>query len=153
MNKAYIPVELRRIVVDDFKARCAYCHSTELLLDSAFVMDHILSEVSGGPTTRDNLCYACILCNGHKATKQEVIDPLTKRRVRLFHPRLQNWSRHFTWSVDGLLIVGRTQCGRATVAALQLNNDSLVRMRAMWQDLGANPPDWIRQEPQGRKEP
>jgi len=131
--------------VGDYAGRCAYCHSPEYLLDGIYEIDHIIPEVAGGETWRENLCLACRLCNDHKAMKQTAVDPLTNKLIRLYHPRRQRWPRHFAWALDGLTIVGRTQCGRATILALQLNNASLVRMRGFWKELGANPPDWERQ--------
>jgi hypothetical protein len=59
-------------------------------------------------------------------------DPLTGHRVRLFNPRRQLWKRHFRWSDDGAFIIGRTACGRATVAALNLNNLVAVTVRRNW---------------------
>ncbi len=142
MSRGYISVALRRIVVDDFAARCAYCHSPEFLLDGLFEIDHITPASAGGLTVRNNLCYSCRLCNEYKGARQSGIDLLTKRRAPLFHPRCQTWSRHFQWSTDGKDIEGRTICGRATVAALQMNNEALARMRGHWLRMGARPPEW-----------
>jgi len=50
------------------------------------------------------------------------IDPLTQEKVPLFNPRLDTWAEHFAWQAGGLHVVGRTAVGRATVAALQLND-------------------------------
>jgi hypothetical protein len=58
--------------------------------------------------------------------------------VRLFHPRRQRWSRHFLF--DGPVIVGRTQCGRATVAILVLNAPDRVELRAELIAAGRFPP-------------
>jgi hypothetical protein len=44
------------------------------------------------------------------------------------------------WSADGLQIVGRTPTGRATVAALQLNNVIAVTVRRSWIAAGWHPP-------------
>jgi hypothetical protein len=48
--------------------------------------------------------------------------------VRLFHPRRQRWERHFRFA--GPIIVGRTACGRATVAVLAMNSPDRVELRA-----------------------
>lgn len=147
MSKAYIAAALRSQVTEDFAGRCAYCRSPELLLDGIYEVDHILPEANQGETKRENLCLACRLCNLHKGTQQYGVDPVTNRRVYLFHPRQQRWERHFRWTDDGLRIEGRTQCGRATVVALQLNDTRLLRMRGYWQELSAFPPDWERKTP------
>ena len=48
----------------------------------------------------------------------ENFDPRTSR-VRLFHPRQDRWDEHF--ERNGVLIVGRTAVGRATVGLLKMN--------------------------------
>jgi hypothetical protein len=68
-------------------------------------------------------------------------DPMTGRRVRIFDPRRQRWSRHFLWSDDGTRVLGRTATGRATVVALQLNNVIAVTVRHEWVAIGWHPPD------------
>ena len=69
-------------------------------------------------------------------------DPVTGRDVPLFHPRRQNWFRHFRWAADQQTIEGRTRSGRASVEALQLNNLNLLRLRTIWLAIGSSPPDW-----------
>ncbi len=70
-------------------------------------------------------------------------DPETIAQVLLFNPREQDWEGHFRWREDATLILGRTACGRATITALQLNNDHLVRARRRWVMAGWHPPeDW-----------
>jgi hypothetical protein len=80
------------------------------------------------------------MCNGFKGAQTHGRDPLSGRRVRLFNPRRQRWSRHFAWSDDGIRIIGRTACGRATVLALQLNNPIAVLVRREWVGAGWHPP-------------
>ena len=103
-------------------------------------LEHIIPRAAGGPTERDNLWLACPLCNGHKATQTHGVDPDSCERVPLFDPRRQIWRQHFTWSADGTLIVGLTACGRATVVALRLNNEYLVKARRRWVMAGWHPP-------------
>jgi len=67
-------------------------------------------------------------------------DPLTGRRVRLFHPRRQRWRRHFQWSLDGTMILGQTVTGRATVVARSLHNLVAVTVRRNWVTAGWHPP-------------
>lgn len=111
-----------------------------------YAVDHIMPEARGGLTTSDNLALSCLICNTHKYEKTHGRDPLTGRQVALFHPRRQNWFRHFAWTPNHLLIYGRTVCGRATVEALKLNNERLVGLRQIWLEIGARPPDWKRNE-------
>jgi hypothetical protein len=103
-------------------------------------IEHILPRAKGGTDSEDNLWLACRLCNNAKGVQTHGYDSLTKRRVKLFNPRIQMWRRHFSWSDDGTLIVGRTACGRATVTALNLNNEIALVVRQNWVTAGWHPP-------------
>jgi hypothetical protein len=142
MSKTYIPATLRVEATASFKGLCAYCRSPQELMNVPYEVDHIVPEKAGGATVSDNLAYACPLCNGVKGSRTQGRDPLTGRIVPLFHPRRQNWFRHFRWSDDNTEIVGRTQSGRATVETLRLNNENLQRLRAIWLAIGSSPPNW-----------
>ena len=73
------------------------------------------------------------LCNGHKSDKTHAIDPETGQLVPLFNPRTQSWFEHFRWTSDGLRIVGLSPIGRATVAALHLDDDpDALEVRSYW---------------------
>src|SRR6185369_15208408 len=89
-----------------------------------------------GPTKKKTLWLACRLCNNAKGVKTDGDDPVTGRRVRLFNPRTQKWRRHFYWSDDGVRLIGRTICGRATVEALNLNNEIALVVRQNWVNAG-----------------
>ena len=82
----------------------------------------------------------CSFCNNFKGTQTHGRDPVTGRRVPLFNPGRQRWSKLFAWSPDGTRILGRTRCGRATVIALQLNNVIAVMVRREWVAAGCHPP-------------
>jgi hypothetical protein len=88
----------------------------------------------------ENLALSCQGCNGHKHTKTQAADPVTKQAVPLFHPRQQLWQDHFTWSSDYTMVIGLTQVGRATVKALQLNREGLLNLRRALFILGDHPP-------------
>jgi hypothetical protein len=102
--------------------------------------EHILPEAWGGQTIEANLWLACTGCNGHKSDRTEALDPDTGEMVALFHPRQQRWSEHFAWTPEGDRIIGLTPTGRATVKALQLNREALVRSRRIWVAVGLYPP-------------
>lgn len=125
-----------------FQGRCAYCRHPEELVQIFYATDHILPTSRGGTDATENLALACPLCNQFKHAKTRGIDPVTTKRVVLFHPRRQNWSRHFSWSSDHLSILGKTICGRATVEALGLNGERYVRLRQLWLSAGFLPPNW-----------
>jgi len=61
--------------------------------------------------------------------------------VALFNPRTQVWADHFRWSADGTYIIGLTPVGRATVEALQLNNEVAIEVRRNWVLAGWHPPE------------
>ena len=91
-----------------------------------------------------NLALSCSCCNGSKATKIAAIDPITKKEVPLFHPRKEVWSDHFAWSEDYLKIVGKTATGRATVAALKMNQKVTVNLRRVTMGLTHPPENFIQ---------
>jgi hypothetical protein len=103
-------------------------------------VEHIVPLAAGGPSTEDNLWLACPLCNSHKGKRTHGIDPESGERAPLFDPRHQIWYEHFCWNEDGTLILGQTACGRATVVAIQLNNEHLVKARRRWVMAGWHPP-------------
>jgi len=109
--------------------RCEYCRIHQD--DGPFYrlhLEHIVAEQHGGADDAGNLALYCHHYNHHKGTNLSGIDSATGKVVRLFNPRRQHWSRHFRF--DGPIIVGRTQCGRATVAVLALNAPDRVELRA-----------------------
>jgi len=104
------------------------------------VVDHVIPLVAGGTSDIENLCLACYRCNEFKGARLNAPEPLTGEVVPLFNPNSHAWRDHFSWSKDGLRIVGHTTIGRATVEALRLNNDWLVRARRIWVIAGLHPP-------------
>ncbi len=120
--------------------RCEYCLSPQDLVMGRLQIDHVRPIVKGGADEEDNLCLACELCNQHKWTKTDGVDTLTGQVEPLFNPRQQKWAEHFTWSPDGIYIVGLTACGRVTIMALKLNNDLAVTVRRYWVQAGWHPP-------------
>ncbi len=120
--------------------RCGYCRSLQKYVLGILEIDHLIPTAKGGTDDEDNLWLACRLCNSYKGTQTHGRDPVTGRRIRLFNPRHQKWSRHFTWSEDSTQIIGKTICGRATVIALQLNNIIAVMVRREWVVAGWHPP-------------
>ena len=120
--------------------RCEYCRCHQDYVLGQLQIDHILPLAKGGPDSAENLCLACELCNQYQWTKTEGLDPPTKARTPLFHPRRDRWHEHFTWSDDWTEIIGLTPCGRATVIALRLNNPLAVTVRRNWVKAGWHPP-------------
>jgi hypothetical protein len=135
-----ISSSLRRQVSEQARDLCEYCHCPAHFTNAPFHCEHIRPRNAGGRTALDNLAWACPWCNGHKYTKTHAQDPYTGRRVSLFNPRRQRWSRHFAWSEDFMYVVGRTMTGRATVDALHLNRPQLLNLRRLLHAAGEHPP-------------
>ncbi len=140
MSKRYISTEDQEQIKTRAKHRCEYCQSWASYSAQPFVYEHIIPVAKGGETRLDNLCYACGGCNGHKYTKIESVDPVSKSVASLYHPRTQNWHQHFGWSDDYLHIVGLTPTGRATVLALKMNRKGVINIRTLLLMIGKHPP-------------
>ena len=136
----YIPVELQRQIRNRFADCCAYCLTAEALTATTFEFEHIIPRSAGGETVLENVCLACPSCNPYKADRQNIIDPVTEQTVPLFHPQLHVWKEHFTWNEDASALIGLTDIGRVTIAALKMNRPQLVRVRKMWVKLAEHPP-------------
>ena len=125
----------RRRILDRAGNRCEYCRLPQ---DSApvirFQIEHVLPRQHGGGDSIKNLALACPRCNRYKGPNLTGIDPRTKRIVALFNPRTQVWATHF--ELHGVLIVGRTAIGRATVRVLQMNVEDRLKLRAALRDAG-----------------
>lgn len=140
MTRVSIPKEARARVADQARHRCGYCQTQEEVVGMPLEIEHIIPLAAGGDSNEENLWLACPRCNLHKADRSHAPDPQTGESVSLFDPRRQRWEEHFAWDQGGLMISGRTATGRATVAALQLNNAFVVRSRRVWTGWGWHPP-------------
>lgn len=143
MNPSGISEEIRSLVRIQAGNCCGYCRSSQKYVLGLLEIDHLIPKAKGGTDNEENLWLACRLCNSYKGTQTHGHDPITGRRVKLFNPRQQQWQRHFQWSENGIEIVGRTACGRATVIALKLNNLVAVTVREQWVIAGWHPPEAI----------
>jgi len=137
---SYISSNLKSQIEQADIHRCCYCLTSENNSGIPMTYDHIFPVSKGGKTTFENLCLACRSCHEFKRNLTEAIDHLTGKIHPLFHPRLQQWSAHFRWSLDGTKIEGLTPIGRATISALQMNNIIVVSARLRWVIAGWHPP-------------
>ncbi len=119
--------------------RCGYCLAPQNLLPYKIEIDHLYPLGLGGETKEDNLWLCCRECNAHKARKRRITDDLTGKSVTIFNPRTQIWHEHFELSADQTEIIGKTACGRATVANLQMNNIYQRTARAAWVEASLYP--------------
>ena len=135
----YIPADLRRRVRAHFSQCCAYCRSSEALTVVTFEVEHILPLSLGGPTEFENLGLACPTCNRHKSNRVVGIND-EGLESRLFHPQRDRWLDHFDWSISGIVIVGLTDVGTATINLLRMNRPQLIEVRSLWVIVGKHPP-------------
>jgi hypothetical protein len=137
MARAKISAAQKRRIAERAGGCCEYRRSQAKYAIQSFSIEHI---VPGESNHNENLAYACQGCNNHKYNKTHASDPISQDVVALFHPRKQRWSEHFAWSSDCCLMFGITPCGRATVAALQLNRTGVVNLRQVLVSIGRHPP-------------
>jgi hypothetical protein len=90
-------------------------------------IEHIIPRQHGGTDDESNRALACYHCNLHKGPNLSGIDPENGAIVPLFDPRTQRWSDHFEWR--GIIVVGRTPVGRATVRVLAMNALARLNIR------------------------
>lgn len=128
MSVTYVTVELRQLVVTRAEAICEYCLIAEEDTFFGCELDHIISEKHGGPTSAENLAFACVACNQMKGSDIASIDWETGELTRLYHPRTDKWSDHF-WLRTDLLLEARTAIGRVTISLLGLNQPDRVLER------------------------
>lgn len=139
MASEHIPADLRRRVRERANGLCEYCKAPDHFSTASFHCDHVLPRKASGKTDLSNLAWACPWCNTHKHTKTRAQDPQTGQQVLLFNPRRKKWQRHFVWNDNFLFILGRTQTGRATVEALNMNRSEHVNRRRILRIAGEHP--------------
>jgi hypothetical protein len=121
--------------------RCGYCLSPQRYVMGILEIEHIIPRTLGGSNDESNLWLSCSLCNRYKGTQITGIDLADNEMVLLFNPRIQIWHDHFRWTPDGTNIIGSTPTGRATVVALNLNNELAIEVRRNWVLAGWHPPE------------
>jgi hypothetical protein len=103
-------------------------------------IEHLTPVSLGGTDARESLRLSCHKCNKLRSNLLVAIDPLTQQEVRLFNPRCDPWGDYFLWQDEGLFMISRTAIGRATVAALRLNDSYHQSARSVWMIAGIYPP-------------
>ena len=107
---------------------CEYCRVAQADRLSRFQIDHIIPIKHGGRDDTDNLCLACLKCNGYKGPNVAALDPATGEATKLYNPRQQIWDDHFRIDSDGTL-TGLSPEGRATIMVLRINDESRIKQR------------------------
>jgi hypothetical protein len=134
-----IAVALRREVARRAQYRCEYCLMPEHLLLAGCEVDHVISRKHGGLSDSANLALSCERCNRAKGTDVGSVVGSEGRFVRLFNPRIDAWSEHF--SLAGGLIKPMSEIGQATVRVLRLNSPDRVLQRQVLQRASLYPVD------------
>lgn len=116
----YVSEILRKQVAERANYRCEYCRIYEADGFIKFQIEHIISIKHGGASDSNNLAYACPICNSNKGSDLATI-LASGRIVRIFHPRKDNWRKHFEISKEGELLA-KTSIGAATIKLLELND-------------------------------
>lgn len=129
-----VPKRLQRFVVQRAANRCEYCQLSQEGPEATFHFDHVVPQIDGGPTTKENLALACVTCSLCKGSRRTAIDPATGEEVPLFQPRQNIWSEHFEW--DDVVLRGITPTGRATIMALRMNRPLILQIRKQEQEQG-----------------
>ena len=135
---ARVPAHLRRLVITRAHERCEYCRLAQAAQEATFHIDHIVPEFDGGETIAENLALACVSCSLRKEARRTALDFLTGKYVPLYNPRRDIWEAHFAW--EGVVLIGKTAKGRATIELLKMNRPRVLRIRreeALW---GRHPP-------------
>jgi len=128
MSATYIPVALRRAVIERAKNSCEYCGISDDVMLAPHETDHVVGEQHGGATELDNLAYACFRCNRFKGPNIATRDPHTNAFVPLYNPRTDRWRTHF--DLEGAEIIALTPVGGGTASLLRLNDEQRVSLRA-----------------------
>ena len=127
MSDSHIPLALRREVIERAGNCCEYCRLSQEDNYFTFHVDHIISEKHNGKTTSDNLCLSCPSCNIAKGSDIAGADPITGNATFLYHPRHQQWDKHF--ELIGAVMKGKTAEGLLTIQLLQMNSKERVTER------------------------
>lgn len=121
--------------------QCGYCRVGSHLVYAPMEIDHLFPKSRGGGDEEENLWLACPFCNNAKSDQVNGIDPLTEEATPLFNPRQRQWTEHFAWKLDDqALIIGLTACGRASIAALGINDPIPLQFRRLMVETGWYPP-------------
>lgn len=139
-SRSKIPGTIQQQVRDRASYLCEYCHASEQWQYVKFTVDHIIPISLDGTDSLENLALACFHCNRRKTNRLTAVDPESGETVPLFNPRQYSWREHFVWSIDKLQVVGLTTIGRATIVALDLNRERIIRIRAADLEIGRHPP-------------
>lgn len=131
---------IKKIVRERAKFCCEYCLARLEYSPDVFSIEHIIPKSKNGTDEIENLALSCQTCNNYKHTATHAIDSVSGLPAILFHPRNNLWTEHFIWSENLTQMIGITPTGRATVARLKLNRESLMNFRKVLHAANLHPP-------------
>jgi hypothetical protein len=137
---SYVPAALRRFVSERADGLCEYCLMHEDQTYFGCQVEHVIAEKHGGPTTPENLAYACVFCNRFKGSDIATVDNATGQLVRLYNPRTDRWSEHFKLDRVRLTIDPASGIGAATAKLLNFNHPDRLAERQLLAVVGSYPP-------------
>jgi 5-methylcytosine-specific restriction endonuclease McrA len=123
-----ISAKTREQVRERAGRRCEYCRKPEGVSAYAHQVEHVIAVKHDGPSTLDNLAWACFQCNNYKGPDIASYDKETNTLTPLYNPRQDRWDDHFF--LEDAVIVGKTPTGRVTVRILQMNHPDQIETRA-----------------------
>lgn len=124
-----IQVNLREQIRQRARDCCEYCQMPQACTQLPHEVDHVRAVKHNGPTSLENLCWSCALCNGFKGSDIASYVPETDELTRLFNPRIDDWNSHFAWN-NGML-VPKSPMAAATISLLRINSDRRVSHRRL----------------------
>jgi len=133
----YIPVSLRKQVIERANGCCEYCLLSQEDIFFAFEIDHIVAEKHGGQTDFQNLCLSCPDYNRYKGSDVGSYDEITGVLTPLFNPRRNHWAEHF--ELNEFEIIPLTDIGRVTVRLLKINLIERIEDRRIYAQYGSYP--------------
>ncbi len=109
------------------------------LQGATFHIEHVVPRVMGGRSDSSNLALAFPSCNLRKADRISVTNSLNGEVIPLFNLRIDDWNNHFEW--DDYTLISKSEIGRVTIQALDLNHERRIRIRRAEQLFGLFPSD------------
>jgi hypothetical protein len=131
---------IKQAVRNRAKSCCEYCLAQEQYSADVFSIEHIIPLSKGGTNDLSNLAFSCQCCNNHKYIAIEALDLVTGLMTPLYHPRINEWSEHFTWSEGFSELIGISPTGRATITRLKMNRSGLINLRKVLVEVRQHPP-------------
>lgn len=115
---------------------CAFCRTPMQGGNYPYEIEHIVPKSLHTKWLFDpqNFCLACRRCNGHKLTKETLVDPNSTEYPQdgtgfnIIHPYHDTYSEHIDL-VEGLFYSGLTPKGINTITICNLSRYELVRDR------------------------